>query len=101
MLAKTYTFIVYSVNSKTEIPDIESQENLETAKLKDITSDLMFFKKTLEVNPGDNNLNAILQHQFSQITTTLEMDENMTGSIESLNGTAFGPTKKFGNFKVY
>ncbi|WP_180269101.1 fimbrillin family protein [Sphingobacterium sp. 1.A.5] len=90
---ETYTFIVYSINSKTEIPDIESQEDLETAKLKDISSDLMFFKKTLEVNPGDNNLNAILHHQFSQITTTLEMDENMTGSIESLNGTAFGPTK--------
>ncbi|WP_156309446.1 hypothetical protein [Sphingobacterium endophyticum] len=95
----TYTFVVYSVNSKTNLPNISNQGTLSTASLNNISEDLMFFKKTMKLTPGDNNLNAVLVHQFSQITTTIEMDPSMTGSIESLTGTKISPTKSNGSLK--
>lgn len=89
----TYTFIVYSINSTESIPDIDGRENLSTAKLSNISADLMFFKRTMEIQLGMNNLDAVLQHQFSQITTSFEMDDTMTGVIESISEAAFNPTK--------
>lgn len=94
---KTYTFIVYSVNSKLELPEVYNRDLISTAGLKDISGDLMFFKKTMKLNFGDNNLNAVLQHKFSQITTYIEMDDSMTGSIEAISGTQFNPTKVTGS----
>lgn len=96
---KTYTFVIYSVNSKSELPQIDNKDNITTANLKDISGDLMFFKKTMKLNFGDNNLDAVLQHKFSQITTYIEMDDSMTGSIESITGAFFNPTKSFGTIK--
>jgi len=93
----TYTFIVYSINSTESIPDIEGRENLSTAKLSNISADLMFFKRTMEIQLGMNNLDAVLQHQFSQITTSFEMDNTMTGVIESISNAAFNPTKVSGS----
>ena len=96
---ETYTFVVYSVNSTSDLPDASNQGSLSTASLSNISSDLMFFKKTLTLNHGDNNLNAILVHKFSQITTTIEMDDSMTGSIEAISNTRFSPTKASGSLK--
>ena len=97
---ETYTFIVYSVNSTTDLPSISNQGSLSTASLTNISSDLMFFKKTMTLTYGESNLlEAVLVHQFSQITTTIEMDNSMTGSIESVSGTQITPTKANGSLK--
>jgi len=90
---KTYTFVVYSVNSKTELPEIDSRSSLSVANLKNVSGDLMFFTKKMKLNFGNNDLSAVLQHKFSQITTTIEMDNSMTGSIEAISGIQVGPTR--------
>lgn len=96
---ETYTFVVYSVNSSTDLPNVSNQGSLSTASLNNISSDLMFFKKSVKLTHGDNNLNAVLVHQFSQITTTIEMDDSMTGSIEAISNARFSPTKASGSLK--
>jgi len=90
---KTYTFIVYSVNSKTDLPNISNQGSLNNAILSNISADLMYFKKTMTLTHGNNDLSAVLKHQFSQITTTIQMDNSMTGSIGAISGTQITPTK--------
>jgi len=96
---QTYTFIAYSVNSTTALPTISGQSNLATASLNDISGDLMFFKKTLKLNVGSNLLSVVLKHQFSQITTTVKLDNSMTGFIESLSGVQVTPTKATASLK--
>lgn len=96
----TYTFIVYSVNSTSTLPNITDQGSLSTASLNDISSELMYFKKTMTLTFGETNLlEAELIHQFSQITTTIEMDNSMTGNIHALSGNQITPTKASGSIK--
>ncbi|MFD1165223.1 hypothetical protein ACFQ2C_06350 [Sphingobacterium daejeonense] len=96
----TYTFIVYSVNSTSTLPNITDQGSLSTASLNDISSELMYFKKTMTLTFGETNLlEAELIHQFSQITTTIEMDNSMTGNIHALSGNQITPTKANGSIK--
>ena len=97
---ETYTFIVYSVNSNSFLPSIANESNLATASLTNISTELLYFKKSLTLTYGESNLlEAELLHQFSQITTTIEMDDSMTGSIESLSGTKITPAKFSGSLK--
>ena len=96
----TYTFIIYSVNSTSTLPNITDQGSLSTASLNDISSELMYFKKTMTLTFGETNLlEAELIHQFSQITTTIEMDNSMTGNIHALSGNQITPTKASGSIK--
>jgi hypothetical protein len=96
----TYTFIVYSVNSTSTLPNITDQGSLSTASLNNISSELMYFKKTMTLTFGETNLlEAELIHQFSQITTTIEMDNSMTGNIHALSGNQITPTKASGSIK--
>ncbi|MDV3661069.1 hypothetical protein CMU70_11440 [Elizabethkingia anophelis] len=69
---RNYTFIAYSLNSKSTTGNIISPQSLVTAKLSGITGDLMYFKKNMDIsNNKINVLNIVLKHQFSSITTTL------------------------------
>ncbi|WP_294183539.1 hypothetical protein [uncultured Sphingobacterium sp.] len=97
---QTYTFVVYSVNSTSVIPSVDGISSLSTAKLKDVNGDLMYFKKTMQLAYGNNNLAVILTHQFSQITTTVQMDNSMTGSIAALSNMVVSPTKSSATFSL-
>ncbi|WP_336837794.1 hypothetical protein [Sphingobacterium siyangense] len=97
---QTYTFVVYSVNSTSVIPNVDNISSLSTAKLKDVNGDLMYFKKTMQLAYGNNNLAVILTHQFSQITTTVQMDNSMTGSIAALSNMVVSPTKSSATFSL-
>ncbi len=97
---QTYTFVVYSVNSTSVIPNVDGISSLSTAKLKDVNGDLMYFKKTMQLAYGNNNLAVILTHQFSQITTTVQMDNSMTGSIAALSNMVVSPTKSSATFSL-
>ncbi|MDQ1148205.1 hypothetical protein QE382_000189 [Sphingobacterium zeae] len=97
---KTYTFVVYSINSTSVIPNVDGISNLSTAKLKDVNGDLMYFKKTMQLAYGNNNLAVILTHQFSQITTTVQMDNSMTGSIAALSNMVVSPAKSSATFSL-
>ncbi len=89
---KTYTFVAYSVNSKTDLPKINNSGNIDDAILKAVNADLMYYTKTLTVKAGENKLGVVMKHLFSQITTTLDMDKSVTGSITNIGSSILKPT---------
>lgn len=84
----TYTFIAYSVNSTGNLPTVSNRESLANASITS-SEDLMYFRGTLKVNPGDNYLGVILKHQFSQITVTTRLTDDTRGNIASLTNVRF------------
>lgn len=89
---KTYTFVAYSVNSKTDLPTISNASNIDDAILKAVNADLMYYTKTIAVKAGENKLGVVMKHLFSQITTTLDMDKSVTGSITNIGSSILKPT---------
>ena len=93
---KNYTFVAYSFNGTTTLPDVSFKTTVKTfanAILPTVDKDLMVFvAKNRAISHGDTKLAIVLKHRFSMITTKLTMDAKMTGSIKSLVNTTFGPT---------
>nr|WP_199162683.1 hypothetical protein [Elizabethkingia sp. ASV34] len=88
---QNYTFIVFSINKPDNVPMIINKGTLNTAKLTDIRDDLMFFKKSLSVFANQpNNLDVILAHQFSQITTKL--NTSAIGNISAISDVVIRPS---------
>lgn len=96
---KSYTFIAYSINSTTALPGVNNQNTLSTASLDNISGDLMYYTGTLTLKSGVNNLNVVLKHRFSQITTTLTMDPSMTGAITQIGTAVLKPSHGSANLK--
>ena len=87
---QNYTFVAYSLNSTSSTPSINNGGTLANAKLASINGDLMYFKKTMTVTGnGVNNLNVILKHQYSQITTKL--DARQVGNISAVTNATITP----------
>jgi len=97
---KTYSFIAYSVNSTTAVPTVSGANKLSTATLANIDSDLMYFFGALTLAAGDNNLNVILKHQYSQIITRIKMNPTTTGSITNITASAIKPSHISANLKL-
>lgn len=97
---QAYTFVAYSVNSTSTVPAVTAQTDLTTASLDNISADLMYFKKDLTVQAGDNNLDVVLKHQYSEVTTNLSMATEMTGAITNLAATTIDPTHPSANLKL-
>lgn len=97
---QTYTFVAYSVNSTATVPAVTAQADIANASLDNISADLMYFKKDLAVQPGDNNLAVVLKHQYSEVTTNLSMATEMTGAITSLVSSTIDPTHPSANLKL-
>ncbi|MVZ64857.1 hypothetical protein GQF61_03265 [Sphingobacterium sp. DK4209] len=96
---KSYIFVAYSINSKTDpLPTVDGS-TLSTAQLNNISKDLMFFKKQVTLTHGTNLLSVILKHRFSEITIHLGMDPSMTGAITQLQNGSIGATYQSANFK--
>lgn len=94
---QNYTFVAYSVNSKTGVPDVDSPNSLANAGVVGATGDLMYFKTNMTVSGNqDNNLNVILKHRYSQITTIL--DATGIGNIVNASGV-ITPTNTSANLK--
>ncbi|OPB88868.1 FISUMP domain-containing protein [Elizabethkingia ursingii] len=101
---ETYTFIVYSVGSKTDLPAVtysdSTNKTLSTAILDNVSgdNDLMYFSKIMEVS-GDsvNYLDITLKHKFSQITTILDTslantsDSKSNYIITGIDGVTIAP----------
>ncbi|CAM3414054.1 FISUMP domain-containing protein [Elizabethkingia occulta] len=80
----SYTFIVYSVKSQTDLPDVTytntSNKILATASISGLanTVDFMYYRKDTSVSGDQTNyLSVILLHKLSLITTTI--DASATG----------------------
>lgn len=86
-----YTFIAYSVGSSSEFPEMSytdpNHKTLSSASLSQISgdSDFMYFRKDMEViGNEENNLDVVLKHRFSQIST--KIDATTTGyTISSIS----------------
>ncbi len=87
---QNYTFVAYSVNSTSSTPSINNGGTLANAKLSGISGDLMYFKKNMTVTGnGVNNLDIVLKHQYSQITTKL--DARQVGNISAVTNATISP----------
>ena len=87
---QNYTFVAYSVNSASSTPSINNGATLANAKLSGISGDLMYFKKNMTVTGnGVNNLDIVLKHQYSQITTKL--DARQVGNISAVTNATISP----------
>lgn len=94
---QNYTFVAYSINSKTGVPDVDSPNSLASAGVVGATGDLMYFKTNMTVTGNqDNNLNVILKHRYSQITTII--DATGIGNVMNASGVII-PTNISANLK--
>ncbi|MEN5233514.1 hypothetical protein [Sphingobacterium faecium] len=97
---QSYTFIVISSNSSSTTPSVVNPNLLSTAIVPNINTALLYFKSTLTLNEGNNNLNVILKHQYSEIKTTVRMDANTTGNITAVNTPVFKTTHSSASLKL-
>lgn len=97
---KTYTFVAFSINDKTKVPEVTGHTNLSTATIPDVNTALMYFYKKLKLVDGENLLNIVLKHQFSAVTTSLNMNPNMTGAITTITSPFFKPTNASATLKL-
>lgn len=97
---KRYTFVGYSSNSTTTVPTVTAQASLATATINTISTDLMYFRKEFRPTFGENKLNAVLKHQFSQITTNLIVAPTTQGNITAVNSTVLRPTRASASIKL-
>ncbi|MCT4142437.1 hypothetical protein HZP65_17025 [Elizabethkingia anophelis] len=96
----TYTFVVYSIGTTTGLPAITfadpGNKTLATATVNNVSgdNDLMYFSKTMTLTGNNTNyLDVILQHKYSQITTTLDSSPTLWYSIvdSSVSGAVLSP----------
>jgi len=87
---QNYTFVAYSVNSASSTPSINNGATLANAKLSGISGGRMYFRKNMTVTGnGVNNLDIVLKHQYSQITTKL--DARQVGNISAVTNATISP----------
>ncbi|MBE8712215.1 hypothetical protein [Sphingobacterium hungaricum] len=89
---KNYTFVAYSINNSSALPNLVNKNKLSTAKIDQVSADLMYFKTKLKIEFGVTNLNVVLKHQFSEITTVMTMDPNTTGAFTKIASAVMKPT---------
>lgn len=94
-----YTFVAYSINSTSSVPEITGS-TLSTASVNDVSDQLMYFRREMVVTKGDNFLDIVLKHQFSQITTTISLSDITVGDITAISAPAIRPTHRSASIKL-
>ncbi len=89
----TYTFVAYSFNTTAAIPalNLTATSTLANTSLTNLTGDFLYFKNSIQVVTGTNNLSVVLKHMFSEITTILTVGTT-TGPIQGFTTPSFTPT---------
>ncbi|KUG13214.1 hypothetical protein BEI02_10465 [Elizabethkingia sp. HvH-WGS333] len=103
----TYTFVVYSIGSSTDLPSVtysdSSNKTLSTASLNNVSgdSDLMYYSTSMPVTGNNiNYLNITLTHKYSQIITTLDASLTGTYRITQINGVTISPQSGTSNMQL-
>lgn len=86
-----YTFVIVSARSASSVPEIDNINNLNMATISNVNANLLYWQKKIKLSAGVNHLNARLAPKFSEITTTLKMDNLMTGAITNITNPTFSP----------
>lgn len=89
---KTYSFVAYSINSMTELPEVVTKAHLSTARVTDVSGDLLWVKKDVLIKTGDNSLSIALKHMFSQITVIISTG-SYGGQVKAVGKTFFEPSR--------
>lgn len=97
---KAYTFVAYSINSAGTLPDAVNKANLNTTSLNSINTQLLYFRSNITLQEGNNNLNIILKHQYSQIITRIELDPTTAGNITAIGTPVIRPVRQNANIKL-
>ncbi|HFK5580684.1 hypothetical protein [Elizabethkingia anophelis] len=94
----TYTFVVYSIGTTTGLPAITfadpNNKTLATATLNNVSInvDLMYFSKKVTLTGNNTNyLDVVLQHKYSQITTTIDSTPTNYYTIQSITNATITP----------
>ncbi len=87
----TYTFVAYSFNNSAAIPPFPTTSGLNTASLTGLTGDFLYYKQSVPLVFGNNNLGIILKHMFSQISTVLTLGTTVQGNIEGIGQPTIRP----------
>ncbi|WP_407480804.1 hypothetical protein [Elizabethkingia meningoseptica] len=79
--AGNYTFVAYSYGTNVAPPDATGDLSIASLSAIDGNSDLMYFRRdNMPLIKGDNNLNILLTHMFSQVTTKLDATAVASGA---------------------
>lgn len=90
----TYTFIIYSINTTGTVPAptfaIPANKTLATTSVSVAgTADFLYASKSMTLVGGaTNNIDVVLKHKFSQITTTVDATQtgyNITAISSNIN----------------
>ncbi|MGN0002368.1 MAG: hypothetical protein ACI35V_02935 [Sphingobacterium composti] len=96
----SYTFVIVSARSTSFVPTIKNMNSLKDATIENVDADLLYWKKKTTLTKGNNFLAANLKPLFSEVTTTIQMDQNMTGTITAINNTIFHPVSNGVSLKL-
>lgn len=88
---KTYTFLSFSSNSSSILPNILEKEKLSTVKLSNVSEDLMTFSKTMKLTFGTNLLSIVLKHRYNRIITQLTADPSTVGTFNNISNASIRP----------
>lgn len=88
---KIYTFLSFSLNSSSILPNILEKEKLSTVKLSNVSEDLMTFRKTMKLTFGTNLLSIILKHRYNRIITQLTADPSTVGTFNKISNASIRP----------
>ncbi|WP_118195471.1 hypothetical protein [Albibacterium indicum] len=94
-----YTFVAYSINSTSSVPEITGS-TLSTASVNNVRDYLMYFRSEMTVTKGDNFLDIVLKHKFSQITTTISLSDLTVGEITAISAPTIRPTHRSASIKL-
>lgn len=89
LIPGNYTFVGYSINSTSLVPQIINKNSLHDAINEMTDADLMFFSRKQNVIAGNNNINVTLKHRFSEITTTISVGNVWKGRIHAMGASYF------------
>lgn len=102
---KTYTFIAYSVNSTTALPEYSYSPitgQLESLQLSLLSGseDLMYFRKDMKVSGnGINYLDIVLKHLCSQVTVVVDSNP-IDMNITEMNAVSLASKRKSSIMKI-
>ena len=97
MEAILYTFVVYSIGSKSVLPSVtypdQVNKTLASASVEEIpgSSDLMYFPKQWRSQETIPPSGRRFSHQFSQITVYLDATPTQWYNITNLQGVSISP----------
>ncbi|MDE5491629.1 fimbrillin family protein [Elizabethkingia meningoseptica] len=72
---ESYTFVSYSVGDTSELQDVKPVKLNEVSLNINGKANFMHFMRIMKLNAGENNLDIVLKHKFSQITTKINAEE--------------------------